>query len=351
MPDVSLIIPLSSVLGVTADCLLGAGTNEKEDEETLNKEISEITDGHWVKDYKGSAYRLICLSEQFLKKYPTNYGVKLRCADWICIYLHDAKVGKSYEIPKDEFDELWKKGYKMLCSVKNQDKDPTNLVLCLVIMVHYLNLKDEFDKATEIASELPEAHITKLDALMAIARAGGDNDRWTELSTLSALIKCHDSCWEMWSRARRISILGQIRKEEAIEAWHDALRMAREYDRVFGKNWPHKKADGTLLNYSHPKILIAETYFPLIVDNLALDRMDEALDLVEELTEIGEELYDELKDKRSLGLIDEKSFAEVFEEIKGFPLCCYNSVFDTDDNILTREERFIACKARLDALE
>ena len=29
MPDISLLLPLSVVLGVTTDCLLGAGTNEK----------------------------------------------------------------------------------------------------------------------------------------------------------------------------------------------------------------------------------------------------------------------------------------------------------------------------------
>ena len=35
MPVVSLLLPLSSILGVTTDCLLGAGMNEKEDKEKL----------------------------------------------------------------------------------------------------------------------------------------------------------------------------------------------------------------------------------------------------------------------------------------------------------------------------
>ena len=46
-PDLSLLLPLSAVLGVTADCLLGAGTNEKEDIERLNKEIKELNCEPW----------------------------------------------------------------------------------------------------------------------------------------------------------------------------------------------------------------------------------------------------------------------------------------------------------------
>ena len=35
MPDVSLLLPLSTVLCVTTDCLLGAGMNEKDDLKNL----------------------------------------------------------------------------------------------------------------------------------------------------------------------------------------------------------------------------------------------------------------------------------------------------------------------------
>ena len=38
-PDLSLLLPISGVLGVTTDCLLGAGMSEKDDRETLIKEV------------------------------------------------------------------------------------------------------------------------------------------------------------------------------------------------------------------------------------------------------------------------------------------------------------------------
>ena len=84
---------------------------------------------------------------------------------------------------------------------------------------------------------------------------------------------------------------------------------------------------------------------------LALGRIEDALNSVEELTELGIELHAEIKEKLNSGEIGEKTYSEVLASIKEFPLHCYNSVISDDDNILTREERYNACKARLDALE
>ena len=42
MPDIGQIVPLAAILGVTTDCLLGVGTDEKADREKLEGEIKEI---------------------------------------------------------------------------------------------------------------------------------------------------------------------------------------------------------------------------------------------------------------------------------------------------------------------
>ena len=42
MPDISQIVPLAAVLGVSTDWLLGVGMNEDSDMEKLNKRIGEI---------------------------------------------------------------------------------------------------------------------------------------------------------------------------------------------------------------------------------------------------------------------------------------------------------------------
>ena len=43
MPDVSQLVPLAAILGVTTDCLLGVGGDEKADRERLYKEIDNIS--------------------------------------------------------------------------------------------------------------------------------------------------------------------------------------------------------------------------------------------------------------------------------------------------------------------
>ena len=42
MPDIALIVPLAAILGVTTDCLLGVGDNEKADREKLFEKTENI---------------------------------------------------------------------------------------------------------------------------------------------------------------------------------------------------------------------------------------------------------------------------------------------------------------------
>ncbi|MBR6918214.1 MAG: hypothetical protein IKN38_08525, partial [Clostridia bacterium] len=130
-----------------------------------------------------------------------------------------------------------------------------------------------------------------------------------------------------------------------------ALRCALEYDRAFGKSWPYSELKGIIEDKNHPKIIASNIYFGLIGDLLALERTSEALDALEELTKLGEELYGDIKEFLASGLIDQKDFDKSLEMIKEFPLRSYNAVIEDNDNFFTREERFKACKARLDALE
>ena len=351
-PDVTLLLPLAGVLGVTTDCLLGAGSNEKEDREELIKEIKAIQDGPCGEGAHGrKSYRIAGLIDEFLKKYPLNYEMRLKYADWVHLYLHSGIVRGIYEIPESEFEELWSKGFKMANSVKNHDNDPTRLNETRFIMIAYYDLKGEYDKAESIAAELPEYQVTKLDALYDIARVSRDFEKAEKLSVAEAIESYDDCSWFMWERARRISIFGQVRKEEAIAAWLDALKCALEYDRVFGKSWPYTELKEIIECKNHPKIIASNIYFGLIGDLLSLERTSEALDALEELTKLGEELYGEKKELLAAGSIDQKEFNESLEMIKEFPLHSYNSVIQDDDNFFTREERYKACKARLDALE
>ena len=150
--------------------------------------------------------------------------------------------------------------------------------------------------------------------------------------------------------ARRISTCGNERKEEAIEAWRNALKTALEFDKLFGKYWPGKLKE-VIWDCSSSKILVGDILFNLSGDLLALNRIEDALDCVEQATDIGLALYSEAREKLFNKKIDEKSYHEIVKWINGVPNACYNYVIADDDNILTREERYKACKARIDALK
>ena len=42
MPDIALIVPLAAILGVTTDCLLGVGDNEKADREQKSGSVPHV---------------------------------------------------------------------------------------------------------------------------------------------------------------------------------------------------------------------------------------------------------------------------------------------------------------------
>ncbi|MBR6918216.1 MAG: helix-turn-helix transcriptional regulator, partial [Clostridia bacterium] len=266
-PDLSLLLPISGVLGVTTDCLLGAGMSEKDDRETLIKEIKAIQNGQCGGTaHERRSYRIAGLIEEFLKKYPLNYEMKIKYADWIHLYLYSGKVRGSYEIPDEEFEELWSKGFRTLVSVKNHDNDPTRLAQSRFEMIFYYDLKGEYEKAEALAAELPLYPITRIYALYEIARESRNYEKAEMLSVAAAVESYNECSWLMWQRARRISIFGQVRKEEAIAAWSDALRCALEYDRAFGKSWPYSELKGIIEDKNHPKIIASNIYFGLIGD-------------------------------------------------------------------------------------
>ena len=72
MPDIALIVPLAAILGVTTDCLLGVGDNEKVDREKLFKKTDNINKGidHVYNRADNAYYECYELYKEHLQKYP-----------------------------------------------------------------------------------------------------------------------------------------------------------------------------------------------------------------------------------------------------------------------------------------
>ena len=348
MPDVSLILPLASVLNVTTDCLLGAGTNEEEDKQKLHDELEEYNHMSFKSGHENHNYLAYVAEKEFLKKYPLNYEVKIDCAEWIYWYIYSS-VRSFFEIPTEEFESM--EGVKMLLSVKKQDTDPTHGSKVRSALISYYSIKKMWSEAERIAFELPAKTYTKTDALFEIACEEKDYAKAEELSMSVLEANLLNYIESAWQRARRISIFGNVRKEEAIDAWR-AAKTAAESSEVFFENDDRMQFK--------IKFWISEILSSMSGDYLAIGRVDDALNCVEEATNIGLEKYALLK--RLIETCDPETAEpelrdiltykdKIIENIKNIPKRCYNAVIDKDDNILSREERFKECQRRLDVIE
>ncbi len=350
MPDVSLIIPLSAVLGVTADCLLGAGTNEKEDREALKKEVEEIWEKHNWRNYENNAHYLTYKAEkEYLKKYPLDYEVKLDSATYLSSFLYLSRIRKNYEIPHEEFDTLWNEGVKSLKSIIGKDKDPSRLVRAHWTLVNYYTMKSMWDEAAETAEKLPDVfgYDVRSDALYDIAYEKHDYPEAEKLTQKTAFGKTTMFLQSLWYRARQISIFGNVRKAEAIAAWEDAVKAAEVCLEIFGGKG--------FQEYYLMSGYIIDPLQNMSCDFLAVDDVPSALDCCEKITDVCERIY-EAFDRLPSSSDEDLKKAEYSKEglLRSFRNNlhgCYDWVYDYDDNVLTREERFTACKARIDALE
>ena len=341
MPDISLLLPLSAVLGVTADCLLGAGTNEKEDKEELYRLTEKMNENGNYFTYENNTHiEVYEKTREFLRKYPLNYDVRFDSAELLELYLWRGK--NHFSIPNDEFDTLWAKGVKDLKMIINHDNDPTRQLKAMIVLIDYYRLKAMWDEAEEIAESLPDISGAKLMTRAKRYIAAEKND-YVTADKLQKEISYEDAdtfLSSLWARARYISVFGQERKEEAIQAWKDMRDAGELCLRIFGNRGYDE--------YSRITFHIIDALEKMSNDYLTFPDMDAALCCVEYTASLYETLLERFDE---CGIVDAKRRKELLEEIKNSPIRCYNCVFDNDDNILTREERFKACKARLESLE
>ena len=142
MPDISQIVPLAAVLGVSTDWLLGVGMNEDADREKLFKRIGDIMLNNSVNTYENNAELLAFRAcSEFLKKYPLNSSVRLDCAHHLYNYLRKSR-DNYFVIPNTEFEELHVAGIKNLNALISQDKDPSRQIDARLTLIDYLKLTE-----------------------------------------------------------------------------------------------------------------------------------------------------------------------------------------------------------------
>ena len=321
MPDISQIVPLSAILGVTTDCLLGVGGDEKADRERLYSEVKVINKGiEKVYSRKDNAYyESYELYREHIRKYPLDYEVKLLCADSIVRYLYYGAGDK------EEKERLYNEALSLLKSVISYDKDITRVIdskQTLIILYLYNN---DFNNAEAVAEGLPSGGNIRANMELEIYSKKNDNNKCLEISNRMCNEAIHLYLKALAIKAKRMSIYGNERKCETIDCWKELIDNAK---------YAYKKTGDIRINtkwlYSGMNNLSNEY--------ISMSDNNKALDVIEELTDA---LVLDYKDCRSRGDAVAK---EIKDNFKFYLHNCYNRCFPTEDNIIARDPRFKKCE-------
>lgn len=329
MPDISQIVPLAAILGVTTDCLLGVGGDEKADREKLNEEVHNILKSiENVYSRKDNAhYACYELYKEHIKKYPLDYEIKYLCADSITRFLYYGSGSQ------EEKDRLYHEAINLLRSVINHDRDTTRLIdakQTLIILYLYNN---DFTKAEETVEGLPQLGSIRASMEIEIYSKKNDHVKCLEISNRVCNEAVHHFLWALAVKARRISLLGNQRKQDAIAAWQDLLD---------GVHFNYKKSNDLTI---HTKWLYSALN-NLANDYIAMSETDKAFEVIEELTDTLILDYKACKEK------GDKATATELKSNFGFYLhSCYNGCFPLNDNAISNDPRFKKCEVLLDSVD
>lgn len=329
MPDISQIVPLAAILGVTTDCLLGVGGDKKADRKTLFGEVEKIYKGI-EKVYRrqdNAYYACYKLYKEHIRKYPLDYEVKLLCADSLvrCIY-----YGAGSE---EEKDTLYNEAVTLLTSVINHNRDTTRVIdakQTLIILYLYHN---DFANAEEIAKGLPQRGSIRAAMEIEIYSKKNDHDQCLAISNQVCNEAAHHYLWALAVRAKRISLLGNEKKQEAIAAWQDLLGGVTFNYTMFRDIRIHTKWLYSALNN------LANEY-------IAMSEIDKAFEVIEELADTLILDYQECKETG-----DNAVAAEIKSNFKFYLHSCYNACYQTDDNVIANDPRFKKCERMLEGAE
>lgn len=318
MPDISQIVPLAAVLGVTTDCLLGVGSDEKTDRETLYRETEKLKKGidRVYRRDDDSYYRCYELYKAHLKKYPLDYEVKLLCADSLirCLY---------YRTDAEEMKErFYREAIALLRSIINCDRDTTRVIDAQqTLVILYLYRKD-FANAEETARALPQKGGIRAAMEIEICSGRNDHGKCIELSENVCREAIHHYLWALAIRAKRLSLAGSERKQDAITAWHDLVREASSTYEIFRDEKIRTKWLYSALNH-------------LSNDYIATNQADKALETVEELAKVLLQDY-----SRRLEHGDHNGAEELKSNFYIYLHGCYDQHYATCDNEIANHRKF-----------
>ena len=191
MPDISQIVPLASILCVSTDYLLGVGFDEKADHEALIRNVNTVWANYSVNTKENNADLLVAnLYKEYLRKYPTDYEAKYKCALALYDYLLVGKVRGKFHIEADAYESIYTQCKSMLSSVCNNTLKIELQINANQLMIVLLLLNDNFDEALHFVEMLPETCGIKCEAQSKVLYAQKANGKANQVKLMADKEKC-----------------------------------------------------------------------------------------------------------------------------------------------------------------
>lgn len=343
MPDISQIVPLASILGVSTDFLLGNDCNETVDIEKLEEEVKRIWATYSVNTSENNADYMVCeLYRGFLRKYPLNYEIKYKCALALHDYLVVSAVRHKFEISQKDFNKLFSECEKLLWAICKYDLNLQRQIEARSLLVQHYTLNHEWEKALETADTLPDTCGIKQDNIRTIAQCRRKFEDAQDAAIQSSRFKCQEYVMSLFHRAKCISDNENNGAEEVLQAWKDMIDASEMFVTLF-KNLSEP---GVNTYEQNPFCYLITAYSSMCNTYLCYQDLEKALSCLEKATDAAIKLYTWGRERGA----EKLAMEDIIFFVKHTPGWCHNKAPESIVNSFTSHPRYITCEERVEAL-
>ena len=331
MPDISQIVPLASILCVSTDYLLGAGFDEKADQETLIRNVNTVWANYSVNTKENNADVLVAdLYKEYLRKYPTDYVVKYQCALALYDYLLVGKVRGKFHIEANTYESIYTQCKAMLSSVCNNTLSIELQIKANQLMIQLMLLDENFDEALRFVDALPSICGIQYAAQSKVLYAQKILGKARQVKLVADKEKCLDYLIALYESVNS----GVYEKDKSISTL--------EYAESVSKTAVSLYLDVTTLDVNSyekmPYCYLITAYTMLCNTHLVNNDYDAAYTALDKAVKTACEMYLWVKENTQNKeiLADYKFFAEKTPHWA----FCFSGLYSSEDNNFTKSERY-----------
>ena len=331
MPDISQIVPLASILCVSTDYLLGVGFDEKVDHETLIRNVNTVWANYSVNAKENNADLLVAnLYKEYLRKYPTDYEVKYKCALALYDYLLVGKVREKFHIEANTYESIYAQCKALLSSICNNTLSIELQIQANQLMIGLMLLDDNFDEALRFVDALPEICGIKYAAQSKVLYAQKTLGKANQVKLVADKEKCLDYLRALYESVNS----GVYEKDKAISILEHAESVAKTAVSLY--------LDATTLDVNSyekmPYCYLITAYTMQCKMYLLNNDYESAYTALDKATKAACEMYVWLKGNTQNKeiLADYKFFAERTPHWA----FSFSGLYSSEDNVFTKSERY-----------